>query len=312
MNYLKLFALSFIFLTLLSSIAIGQPQTADTKFVTSDIENFWLAYDACQNKSYTEKVSIFDSLYIKKASSCLKSVLQLKNLRADDFIKWLETEKDYFSKCRKVCNEITSYEPEIKRHLLSFKNIYPNANLGDVYFMFTAFYTGGQPNKYGIAIGMDFWSKPEYDSVQFTNPLNKELVRNITNMPFTVIHEQTHRNQKQTAENTLLKKCLEEGGADFIAYLITGKINNTYLYNYGSSREAELKEHFKKDIETNNFEYWLYNKFSQDRPRDLGYYIGFKICESYYNNARNKTTAVADILNIKKPAKFLKKSHYLK
>jgi Predicted Zn-dependent protease (DUF2268) len=311
MKCLKLLILSPVFFILPYSIVTAQSKTADVKFITADIDNFWQAYDACQNKVYTEKVNIFDSLYIKRASSCLKSILQSQNLNAETFIKWLETEKDYFSKCRKVCKEITSYEPEIKKHLLSFKNIYPNANLGDVYFMFTAFYTGGQPHKAGIAIGMDFWGKPEYDSVQFTNPLNHELVRTIDNMPFTVMHEQTHRNQKQTAENTLLKKCLEEGGADFIAYLITGKVNNTYLYNWGNSNETELKQHFKKDIATNNYEYWLYNKFSPDRPRDLGYYIGFKICESYYNNSKNRTTAVADILNIKKSGKFLKKSHYL-
>lgn len=176
MKYLKPFTLSFSFLILLSSTAIGQPQTADTKFITGDIENFWLAYDACQNKSYTEKQSIFDSLYIKKASNCLQEVLEYKKMQAKNFIDFIESEKDYFSKCRKTSEQASEFETEIKKYYAHFKNIYPSVDLGDVYFMFTAFYTGGQPNKYGIAIGMDYWSKPEYDSVQFTNPLLKQLL----------------------------------------------------------------------------------------------------------------------------------------
>ena len=56
---------------------------------------------------------------------------------------------------------------------------------------------------------------------------------------------------------------------------------------------------------------WMYNGFkSKDRPGDLGYYMGYKISWSYYNNAKDKREAVRDVLNIKDFPAFLEKSRY--
>jgi hypothetical protein len=39
-------------------------------------------------------------------------------------------------------------------------------------------------------------------------------------------------------------------------------------------------------------------RIEKDTPTDLGYFIGAKICESYNNNATNKSKAIEGILNI--------------
>ena len=49
---------------------------------------------------------------------------------------------------------------------------------------------------------------------------------------------------------------------------------------------------------------------AKDRPADLGYYIGYKICESYYRNSSNKNQAVRDILEVKDFEQFLSASKY--
>ena len=43
---------------------------------------------------------------------------------------------------------------------------------------------------------------------------------------------------------------------------------------------------------------------------DLGYYIGYKICESYYQSAKDKKQAIKDILEIKDFNQFLIDSKY--
>ena len=48
-----------------------------------------------------------------------------------------------------------------------------------------------------------------------------------------------------------------------------------------------------------------------DAPADLGYYIGFKITEAYYNNATDKQQAIEDIIKMRDGEKFLKESGYL-
>ena len=56
---------------------------------------------------------------------------------------------------------------------------------------------------------------------------------------------------------------------------------------------------------------WLYNgSAAKGRPADLGYYIGYKICEAYYRVAKDKKQAVKDILEIKDFNQFLKDSQY--
>jgi len=56
---------------------------------------------------------------------------------------------------------------------------------------------------------------------------------------------------------------------------------------------------------------WLYNGSSSDgRPSDLGYFIGFRIVQAYYQKASDKQQAVSDILNIKDFERFLEQSGY--
>jgi uncharacterized protein YjaZ len=56
---------------------------------------------------------------------------------------------------------------------------------------------------------------------------------------------------------------------------------------------------------------WLCNGSQvKGRPADLGYYIGYKICEAYYRNAANKRQAVRDILEVKDFQQFLQASQY--
>ncbi len=279
-------------------------------FITSDIENFWTAYHHGKAKTIDIQEKIFDSIYIKNASSCLKEILAERKLTAADFVKWIHSESDYFSKCTTTPERIKNFEPEIKGYLKKFKLLYPAVKFADIYFMFTGFYTGGQAKKSGIAIGIDFWSLPEAEPVNFTNPIFKKLVREIDLMPVTVIHEIVHRNQFKKSESTLLGKCLMEGGADFIAYLITQKINNPKMYSFANKAENDLWFRFKNDMKTNNASYWLYNNYDSNRPRDLGYWMGFKICENYYNISSDKSKAAYNIMNITDPDAFLNLSKY--
>ena len=45
-----------------------------------------------------------------------------------------------------------------------------------------------------------------------------------------------------------------------------------------------------------------------DRPNDLGYWIGYKIIEAYFNKQTDKHKAITEIINIKDPLLFLKES----
>ncbi len=286
-------------------------KTADkVSLITTDIDNFWKAFEACQNMPAIVQEKIFDSVYIKNASKCLKEIITINNLTARGFVNQINSEREYFLKCRSVTKKIRSYEDEIIRYLKKLKTIYPAAKYCDIYFMFTQFYTGGQSKNSGIAIGMDFWSLPDSTAIEFKNPLFSELIRRIDVIPVTILHELIHRNQSIKNSGSLLDKCLIEGGADFIAYLVTKKLNNPTMHAIANAREHDLWVRFKKDMMENNSTYWLYNNYDSSRPRDLGYWMGFKICENYYNTAHDKTRAVYEIINIDNSSVFLAASNY--
>lgn len=64
-----------------------------------------------------------------------------------------------------------------------------------------------------------------------------------------------------------------------------------------------------------DFSNWLYNgaSFTGEKPADLGYYVGFKICEAYYDKTADKKAAIEDILAIKDgpdALRFLQESGY--
>src|SRR5262249_55930565 len=97
----------------------------------------------------------------------------------------------------------------------------------------------------------------------------------------------------------------------FIAELISGKHINTHLHDYANPRERELWAEFKRGMDGTDMSNWLYQgESSKDRPADLGYYMGYKICEAYYRSAKDKKQAIKDILEIKDFGRFLKDSEY--
>lgn len=127
-----------------------------------------------------------------------------------------------------------------------------------------------------------------------------------------VIHELIHIEQNTAPANTLLARSINEGAADFISELVLGYNLNARIHEYGNAHEKELWEKFRKQMDGENTEEWLYNGFDPNRgyPQDLGYYMGYRICQAYYQKAADKKQAVKDILEIQDFNAFLAKSGY--
>ncbi len=134
------------------------------------------------------------------------------------------------------------------------------------------------------------------------------------NVPYIVAHELIHFNQNFPNEkNTLLKQSIREGSADFIGEIISGKHINETAFKYGNENEKQLCAEFVEIMDDSNYRGWLYGSKGKvdGRPNDLGYWMGYKICQSYYNQSNNHQEAIRDILNIRDFKDFLGKSGFL-
>jgi uncharacterized protein YjaZ len=82
-------------------------------------------------------------------------------------------------------------------------------------------------------------------------------------------------------------------------------------HKWANARERELWDEFQKDMDGKDTSHWLYGRSGGNgRPLDLGYWMGYKISEAFFNNAVDKKQAVRDMLLIKDCKAFLNASRY--
>jgi len=109
-----------------------------------------------------------------------------------------------------------------------------------------------------------------------------------------------------------LTQVMIEGSADFVGELISGEHINQEAFSYGEEHEDRLCKEFVELMNGTDYTNWLYGTSGHDnRPRDLGYWMGYKITEAYFNKQQDKKEAIKHILTIDDPIQFVKSSGYL-
>lgn len=288
-------SLSIIFIiSLYISESFGQTNFSknpeDAVFVRSDIDRFWKAFDLIE----TEKNPFVK--YLEVGSVGLKDFVPYRIESAKNLLKTVKSRKQDYEEVRKKSESLGDFENIIKFHYQNFKDIHSEAVFPPVYFVIGAFNAGGGSTENGLIIGTE---------------VAKDDIQNIV---YFVIHELMHFNQKYfqkpIGKATLLEKAIEEGSADFLASLI---MKRDYHVEYAESHLDELRREFVEIMNGTKYRGWLYGSKGKKkgRPNDLGYWMGYKITEAYYQNSIDKNQAVNEILNIKDFEGFTRKSGFL-
>lgn len=288
----------------------------EVRLVTSDIDHFWRAYDLSERKTTVEKINIFESEYLAKGSIGLKDFIDARIESAEELVEVIEARPRYYASIRESSNRVMDLTDQIRGYMHSWKQLYDKAVFPDVYFLIGKMTSGGTTSSNGLLIGTEISCRTDDLSKDELNEWYLEVLRPVEDIPFIVIHELMHTQQAYDfGENILLGHSILEGAADFLGELATGKHINPHLHVYGDAHETELWELFSSEMLQADISNWLYNGGSatRARPADLGYYIGYKICETYYEKTADKNAAIEDILAIKNgpdALRFLKESGY--
>lgn len=289
------------------------PEKAE--IVTSDMALFWRAYDMAKPEN---NLIIYRDEYFKKGSGGLQEFLRKKIGNSCNLVTAIETAPKYYAALRTQSAKVENYKPQMLASFKKLKEIYPDAVFPNVYFVVGRVNSGGTATLGGLLIGVEMYGKTDDASLAELNNWQKAVVSKVERIPFIVAHELVHYQQKNAlltslfgGEVSLLGKSLNEGSADFIGELIAGGNINPHLHEYGNPREKQLWLEFKKEMNSSDASNWLYQgDKAKDKPADLGYYIGYKIVESYYNKSKDKKQAIKDILEIKDFNVFLTASGY--
>ncbi len=274
----------------------------EASFVYDDVLNFIRAQEMLADGGDT--LVILQAEYIGRGTPGLKMFIEKYGLTPERLAKAIRKYPDQYASLKRMPRQLKSLEGEAREAFVKLKKYIPGAVYPPTYFLVEAHRGIGSGSTEGQLISVDKW-KP---------PLDHQITM--------IIHELVHFQQvvavgydKYKAlfgpEKSLLGLCIREGTAEFFADLVTGRITQDEGLEYTLKHEERLWEQFETEMNGEETGDWMWKKPEDpEQPYHVGYAMGYRIVEAYYNNAEDKAGAVNDILSVTDYQGFLDQSGY--
>lgn len=265
--------------------------TAQNRVVTTDISNFWTLFDSIKKVSnQKDKINLVQQMYIDKGTEGLKTVMSHFRYSTKNWVDYISENEGNLERKRPYTLTALNQQKLLEEKLSYFKELYPKLTNSAIYFVIGVGEFGGNAIKGNCIIGSEVIANDQPDWAIYM-----------------ALHEYVHTQQKSKAYH-LLAHCIDEGMADFIVELLIGKriadFNPSGYIAFGLQNEREVWEKFKLYMGSNeggDYYNWLYGSkgitVNESNMKDLGYFMGYQICKSYYDNATDKTKAIAEIID---------------
>lgn len=290
--------ISTIILSLVFASAFSQKSA---KIFTSDIDNFWVAYDSIQKTNdHTQKLALIKKLYTDKGTPGLKAFMKARDYNDTVFVNIIEKYPKFLNSIRPNTLTIKTKTNELEASIIRLKEIYPDLKEAEMYFTIGGLNSGGTVSGKMVLVGAELATGlPSTDVSELKDEWLKSVfaMQSLDNIVSLNVHEYIH-TQQTGDRRRVLSQSIKEGACDLMAELVMNKPLERKYLSYGAAHTAEVKNLFKKEMFTGNFTNWLYNGRQKGESADLGYYIGYEICKSYYRNAKDKKKAVKDIIEL--------------
>jgi hypothetical protein len=276
---------------------------AKVQLFYADIGNFVRALDLIDQGS--DPKAVLQREYIDPASPGLKEYLREKGKSIKDYVEALEKRPEQFAALRGLQAQLMPEESRIRKALSELGNIISNPVFIPAYYFVGL--SGGfsaEPSEYGIMIAVS------------------ELAEDPAIVRLAFVHETIHVQQALAVgieefmqifgpKMSLLTLSIREGAAYFLTLLSTGEHTLEDTHVYFVENEEDIWERFRDEMNDRHPGDWLYVKPKDpDQPSDLGYLMGARICEAFYERAEDKDQAIQDILSVIDYGEFLRKSGY--
>lgn len=282
------------------------PSTEDHTFleniISSDIDNFWSAYDRIVSTEDTlEKMEILEEVFIGRASFGQQEMFRVRNYKPQEYLDAINDYPLFWSSIRTNMQDLNSYKDDIAVGINKIEKIYPEMKPATVYLGMGVFRTPGTGFDSLVLLGCEYalgdinTEVTEFDEQRSeyynTNP--------IKNLEFLTVHEYVHTQQKPMLHN-LLSLVLYEGIAEFIAEVATDKKSPWKSFTYGPANYEMVLRRFEEDIfKPSTVNTWLWNSRDNEFGTDnLGYYIGHTIASKYYEKAKDKSAAIKKLIEL--------------
>jgi len=134
----------FCAIIILSLTTASFAQKFKQVFVSTDITNFWTAYDRIiTTKDSAKQYNLLKALYFEKGTIGLKSLIEVRNYSEKEFIDWITKNPKFWNSIRPNTLKVKSLYPKINTNIQKLKTAYPELKPATIYFAIGAFRTGG-------------------------------------------------------------------------------------------------------------------------------------------------------------------------
>ena len=286
---------------------------AQARIVTEDLDRFWAAWDRAEQEPERRR-EIFQQDYLDAGSPGLQSFVELRIQDVDRLLATIDHHREYYAALRVRMQELPALTEPVREGFFKLKDMLPEAVFPDTYLLIGAMNSAGTIHLEGLLIGVEMHGLTPATNLEGMSQWHRSVLKPMDEIPVIIMHELMHFQQinlSRTSFNTLLGQSIYEGAADFLAELVLDRHINQHLHDWALPREAELWAEFKAQMHDEDLSKWLYNGTrAVDRPADLGYFIGYRIVQAYYEQADDKQQAIREILAMTDPKALLDVSGY--
>nr|WP_295872394.1 DUF2268 domain-containing putative Zn-dependent protease [uncultured Chitinophaga sp.] len=273
--------------------------------ITTDIDNFWNAYDSiCTTTDSLKQLHYIQTLYIGKGSPGLHGFMKAKEYTAEEWVKVIRRYPKFWRSIRSNTYKVKKLAPEFGPGIDKLRELYPALKPANIYFTVGALRSGGTTQDNMVLIGSEMVTGNATTDISEFSPGKQKFLGNyyitdpIKNAVLLNIHEYVHTQQRRHGYN-LLSQAICEGACDFVTELVTGKKMPLPYMDYGLKNAAAVRKKFLAEMHNSSWDGWLYNAASDNAPvGDLGYYVGYAICKAYYDQQKDKKAAVREIIEL--------------
>lgn len=278
--------------------------------VTTDVAHFWQAFDHAAKAPPAQRVEIYRKEYFDRASHGLKDFDQQRHVTPESLAAYVEQHRAEYERLRPYINEVVDQKPVIQAAFRKLAALYPGIKLPrHVYFVVGQQHGAGMNSPHGIILAADVFATPPGTPYGYTRVTPAYV-------PFAAVHETIHFNQAYETgdKSTLLQQVINEGTADFIASLVIQQPDvrqMTDRWHYGCPHERALYARFTKEKDEIRTSPWLFDHHpATGWPPDMGYWLGYRIAQTYYHQATDKHQALTALLEVTDFRKLLAASGY--
>lgn len=279
---------------------------ATAVFVYRDVEHFVDAHTAIV--SGADPTAALRTKYLELASPGLRMFIEKYDLTVERILKAMEKHPEDYARLGETLGHLRAEEPRFRETYARLRQVIPGAVFPPTYFLVGGSRGIGSGSIEGPLITIE---KKNAESIQ-------------GDVHGTLVHEMVHMQQLAAVgeayfaifsgdERTLLALSIREGVATFFAELIAGgTAHHNRARDYYRRHEIALWESFREQMLGHETGDWLWRRpANPEQPKDVGYAVGARIAETFYNDAPDKADAVREIMGVTDYPAFLARSGYI-